>query len=274
MGNNISSNHRLHFNLISDKYNASYYLNEAEKKDFYLEECYDDRANSIARHNLSYSPNSISLRDVNYASIFTENIISYLPIRLLNDLKKVNIIQLMPTADGGMPHTRPGNIICYPDIIQFYSKTTLIHELWHIHQRNYKDLWSKTFETLGWTVWNGQLPEHLENTRRYNPDTIDSPFWVFNNEWLPIPIFKNISKPHIAEVDIWFYNIKHNYHIKRVPESILLQYPNLPSTAYEHPREITAYMLSEPDKYKDYDGFKQLIQSIGAISIMIHQNIS
>jgi len=274
MGNNNSKSYNLKFVVITDKKEAEKYLKEAETQDFYLEECHDDKSNSLSRRNLTYNANTLSLRNINYVNIFIDEIRNYLPIRLLNDLHEVKIIQLMPTADGGMPHTRPGNIICYPDISQLFSKTTLIHELWHIHQRNYKDLWFKTFKRLGWTMWDGKIPDELEKARRYNPDTIDSPFWIFDNEWIPIPIFKNITHPNVADVEIWFYNIKKQYHIKRVPETILSYFPNLPSSAYEHPRELTAYILSEPEKYKESIGFKHLIESIGEISIMIQQNVS
>lgn len=274
MGNSISTPSNLHFTLVLDKNDATILLNNAEREDFYLEECHDDKANSIARRNLTYSVNSVSLRDKNYAITFLDSIISHLPIRLLSDLNEVKIVQLMPTSDGGMPHTRPGSIICYPDISQLFSKTTLVHELWHIHQRIYKDLWFKTFKRLGWSMWNGKLPEELENARRYNPDTIDCPYWAFDDEWVPIPIFRNISKPNVADVEIWFYNIKNHYHIKRVPEQILTYFPNLSPNAYEHPRELTAYMLSEPEKNKESQGFKHLIESIGEISIMSKQIVS
>jgi hypothetical protein len=180
----------------------------------------------------------------------------------------------MPSADGGMPHTRPQNIICYPDISQLFSKTTLIHELWHIHQRNYKDLWFKTFKRLGWVIWDGKLPDELEKARRFNPDTLDCPFWVFDSEWLPVPIFKNITQPNVSDVEIWFYNIKTHYHIKRVPGQIESYFPGLNPNAYEHPREITAYMLSEPEKHKNSQGFKHLIEYIGEISILPFENIT
>lgn len=270
MGNSITNTNtnEIQIRLISDKKDAKILLDKAEKVDFYIEECYDDKTNFLARRNLSYSINSTSLIENNYASKYLNESKSFLPIRLLNDLKEVNVIQLMPTADGGMPHTRPGNIICYPDISQLFSKTTLIHELWHIHQRNFKSTWSKTFNHLKWTMWNGVLPQQLEKARRYNPDTIDCPLWIFDNQWVPIPIFKDISKPNVADVEIWFYNSEKQYHIKRVPEVILSYFPNLPAGAYEHPRELTAYILSEPEKYKNMIGFKLLIESIGEISIM------
>lgn len=267
MGNNITIPKTLSFTVYSNKSEAQALLDTAESQDFYLEECYDDKVNSIARKNLSYFANTISLRDTNYANTYLESTIEYLPSRLLNDLNNVKIVQLMPSADGGMPHTRPGNIICYPNISQLFSKTTLIHELWHIHQRNYKNEWFKTFKRLGWLSWSGELPEHLENARRYNPDTIDCPLWIFENEWIPIPIFKDIQKPNVSNVEIWFYNPIKQYHIKQIPSSLETYIPGLPLTAYEHPREITAYMLSEPDKYRETLGFKHLIESIGQNSI-------
>jgi hypothetical protein len=273
MGNSISTPNNLSFILVTDKNQAQHLLNKAEQEDFYLEECHDDKSNSLARRNLTYSPNSIALRDQNYANVFLDGSKSFLPVRLLNDLNEVKIIQLMPSADGGMPHTRPGNIICYADISQLFSPTTLIHELWHIHQRNYKDMWFKTFKRLGWVMWDGKLPDELEKARRFNPDTIDCPFWVFDDEWVPIPIFKNITQPNVADVEIWFYNIKKNYHIKRIPGQIESYFPLMPQNAYEHPREITAYMLSEPEKYKNSQGFKHLIEFIGEISIITRENI-
>jgi hypothetical protein len=274
MGNDISSTYKLKFKVIYNKNDAKILLDNAERKDFYLEECHDDKVNSLARKSLSYSPNMISLRDMNYAISYGDGSIANLPTRLANDLGEVKIIQLMPSADGGMPHTRPGRIICYPDISQFFSRTTLIHELWHIHQREFKDEWFKTFKRLGWTMWDGKIPENLEKARRYNPDTIDCPFWIFNDEWIPIPIFKDISRPNVADVEIWFYNPVKQYHVTRVPNEILSYFPNLPPNAYEHPRELTAYMLSEADKYSSSMGFKHLIEAIGHTSIITSENIN
>lgn len=267
MGNYTSSTYNINLKVISNKQEAQTLLDTAEREDFYLEECHDDKSNSLARRNLTYFANSMSLRDANYATAYLDSAKESLPIRLLVDLKDIKIVQLMPSADGGMPHTRPGSIICYPDISQLFSQSTLIHELWHIHQRIYKDIWFKTFKRMGWTMWNGNLPESLDKSRRYNPDTLDCPFWIFNNEWIPLPIFKDISRPNVSDVEIWFYNPNKQYHIKRIPEEILSYFPGLPPTAYEHPREITAYMLADPEKYKNSQGFKHLIESIGEISI-------
>ena len=253
------------FRIIDNKSDAQYMLNRAESVDFYLEECHDDMSNSISRRNLTYYPNIISSNELKKATSFIETVIPKLPMKL-SELNEINIIQLMPTADGGMPHTRPGNIICYPDLSLLYSVSTLIHELWHVHQRNFKPYWSNVFHRLGLTLWAGKLPDKLENNRRYNPDTIDSPLWIFKKTWVPVPIFKDIRNPSVNNVEIWFYNIN-GFHTRNVPEELSLYFKDLNDSALEHPREMTAYMLAEPDKYKSSPAFKDLIKAIGNTAI-------
>ena len=266
MGNTASYEKRIKFNVIVNNFEANALLNVAEKSDYYLEECHDDKLNSIARRTLTYSPNVISTNEVSRINSFLESV--ELPQRLHMDLDTVNIIQLMPSADGGMPHTRPGEIICFPDISQLFSQTTLIHELWHIHQRKYQNEWLDIFKHMGWNLWSGELPEHLEKHRRYNPDTLDCPLWIFDNTWVPLPIFRNITRPKVEDVDIWFYNPNKNYHVRQVPQELNFIFSNLKDKAYEHPREIAAYMLSEPERYKNSIGFKHLLEAIGATAII------
>jgi hypothetical protein len=267
MGNTNSQTSQLTFYLVSNKSESEIYLTQAEKQDFYLEECFDHISNAKAREALSYRPNSFSVHDHQAAQAYLESAMGNLPKRLLMDLQKVNIIQLMPSADDGMPHTRPNNIICFPDISQLFSITTLKHELWHVHQRNYQELWLSVFESIGWKPWKGTLPERLEQHRRLNPDTIDHPNWVFQDTWVPIPIFRNITRPRVGEVDICFYHVFEKYHTKKLPPELSFYFSGLPSIAFEHPREITAYILAEPDKYGHSKGFKDLVDQIGHLSL-------
>jgi hypothetical protein len=264
---NITSDYKLNFRIVYEKAEAQKLLDEAEKIDFYIEECMEDMSNMKARREYSYSANSMTHKEIKFFEVVLENTKDYIPKRLQYDLEDIKLIQLMPSADGGMPHTRPNNLICYPDISQFFNKSTMIHELWHIHQRKYQNFWTDTFMRLGWELWEGDLPAGLEKYRRYNPDTIDSPFWIFKKTWIPIPIFNDISRPNMTDVTIWFYNPSMRTHIRSVPSEISSYFPNLPPSAYEHPREITAYMLAEPEKYKTFPGFIHLIESIGHISI-------
>jgi hypothetical protein len=263
---NILSQDTLQFKVIESKQNATNLLQNAENIDMYLEECYDDDSNSIARRTCTYSPNHVSLNEYKNAIAYLELSKSKIPQRLLMELEEIYIIQLMPSAEGGMPHTRPGDIICYPDISRLYSESTLIHELWHIHQRKYKDIWLKVFDRIGWKLWDGELPGDLEKYRRFNPDTIDCPFFIFQEKWVPIPIFRNITQPNIGEVDIWFYNVQKNVYVKKIPDEFSY-FGNIPIVAFEHPREITAYILSEHEKYGSSDAFRHLIEAIGYTSI-------
>ena len=264
----MGNTHTLKLKIIQDKTEAQNLLIQAEKEDFYLEECHDNKSNSIARRNLAYSPNLISTNDMNKAISFIES--TNLPVKLSSELGEINIIQLMPTADGGMPHTRPGNIICYPDFTLLFSKSTLIHELWHIHQRTFQAYWSEIFKQLGWISWRGKLPYKLEDNRRYNPDTIDSPLWIFKDTWIPVPIFQDIMKPTVNNIEIWFYNPHKQYHVQKIPEELSSYFSNLNNVAFEHPREITAYMLSESDKFKSSIAYKDLINAIGYTAISYH----
>jgi hypothetical protein len=265
MGNTRSSN--LSFKIIYNKDEAQELLNLADEKDNYIKSCNNDRNNMISRRQCTYSANHMTTKEYKFFQIITENAQNKIPLRLQMDLNEVLFIQLMPTADGGMPHTRPYDIICYPDISKFFTVSTLIHELWHIHQRNYKQLWDQVFESLYWTKWNGKLPLDLERNRRYNPDTIDTPFYVFKEKWVPIPVFEEVKNPKITNVYIWYYNIITKQHTRNIPQEIMEYFPNVPSSGYEHPREITAYMLSQPNDYQDSPGFNDLIKAIGQMAV-------
>ena len=269
MGNTISTKSRSHlsFIVVDNKTRAQQLLDYAERDDHYLRTCYHNKSNAIARRHLTYSANTVSFETVTALESSLDRAIVSLPPRLLSDLYVIQLVQLMPSADGGMPHTRPGNVICYPDTSTMLQTSTLIHELWHIHQRNFQEMWGSVFLKLGWKPWQGQLPSHLESHQRYNPDTIDTPLWIYKDTWIPIPIFKDITNPKVNEADIWFYHATLEYHIKQVPPEITRFYPDLPASAYEHPREITAYMLAEPDKYQLAPAFKDLISYIGRISL-------
>ena len=263
MGN--SPPRHLQFHVIHNKQHAQHFLDNVG--DSYLEECHDDIRNSSARNHMTYSANTVSSNDINQLRAL--NTIA-LPKRLLADLGTVHMIQLMPTADGGMPHTRIGSaaipIICYADPHIITKPITLIHELWHVHQRIYKKEWTTIFHTLEWTEWGGELPTSLENCRRYNPDTIDSPLWIYQKRWVPIPIFADISHPTINDVTMWFYDVIDQYHIKQIPTPMLSFWPDLPLSAYEHPRELTAYLLSDPNASSP--ALHVLLKMLGNIAII------
>jgi hypothetical protein len=255
MGNQTSSP-TISFNVVSNKNEARLLLKEAEERDLYLAECNDNRTNSAARKSCVYAPNYLFNDHGQGYNHILQSSISQLPPRLRSDLQKIHIIPLMYSADGGMPHTRPYNMICVPNMKQLESLSTLKHELWHVHQRNFQPQWAAIFKKLGWTEYTGQIPESFDNHRRLNPDTVDCPYWIYQNTWVPVPIFTDISKPVLNQVEIWFYHATDHYHVKKIPSSLAAEFPDLPQSAYEHPRELTAYLLAEPDKYRHTPAWK------------------
>lgn len=268
MGSRVSSlTNSLECKVIFDKYAATLLLDRAEQEDGYMEECVNDRLNAKARKEQSYQPNRMTVEEYQQATAFLERSRPLVPKRLQNDLDTVFLMQLMPSADDGMPHTRPGNIICFPDMVQLYSISTLKHELWHVHQRNYQELWQRVFLALGWKPWSGTLPSHLEGARRFNPDTLDSMNWIFRDTWVPVPVFRDITQPKVSGIDVWFYHVVEQYHTKQVPSELSAYFPHLPAVGFEHPREITAYMLAEPETYVSSPGFQELVNQIGHISV-------
>lgn len=259
---------RIRFHILYDKQAAQRALDEAEQKDRYLEECNEDRLNRLARASNAYAANRMTYSELKYYEVMLENAKQRLPPRLTADLTDVRLLPLMPSADAGMPHTRPGELICYPDISRFFQASTLIHELWHIHQRVYESMWIEVFRRWGWTEGNeSQLPPRIESSRRYNPDTLDRPVWIFRGTWIPVPVFKDISRPRVDDMEIWFVHVKEGHHVRQVPEEMRAEYPTAPPSAFEHPREMAAYLLSEPAEHRGSPGFQSFLELIGHTSL-------
>jgi hypothetical protein len=260
MGQKPSS---LTFQIQHDPEVAQGLLDDAEKKDFYVEECREDPANALARKKCLYRATTMTPWEYKLFEVVIDNAKDKIPHRLRQELGEVHIIQLHPSAEGGMPHTRPDAVICYPDIHTTFSVGTLLHELWHVHQRQYLGWWDQVFRRLGWEPWDGQLPLSLEAQRRLNPDTLDRPLWCFRHTWVPVPIFQDVARPKVTEVNIWFYHVSLKYHVKTVPKEMEAEYYSLPQSAYEHPREMAAYLLSDPVRYSACPAMVTLVEVAG-----------
>ena len=267
MGNASVHPTHLSLTLIDNKNYARKMLADAEEIDFYVHTCREDPANAKARRALSYDVNSMTHNEVVHYQHQLNEMIPRLPKRLQMDLPAVYLLPLMPSADGGMPHTRPSSLICVPRLSHMTSLSTMTHELWHVHQRMYKTSWATIFGRLRWTEWKGDLPTFLEKNRRLNPDTIDSPLWVFQDTWVPVPVFQDIARPNVTEVDIWFYHATEDYHIKSVPAELGRFFSGLPHSAYEHPRELTAYLLADHEQYRETPARAILLSLVGNLAI-------
>jgi hypothetical protein len=245
MGNKQSSL-TLDFTIFSDAGAANQILARSEKIDRYREQCANHKANSIARRGQPYMPYNCSQ---DYLILLKETLEAskkHLPNKLLNELTNVAIVVVYPSTDGGMPHTRPENVICFPYGIDYPSLETIEHELWHLHQRRHPEFWEKLLATQwNFKPYNASLPPLLEKQRRLNPDTVLTPYWIWNNEWIPVPIFQNVTQPTLADCKIWFYNAKTELVDHDVPKDIANYFGRkMPMAAFEHPYEMAAYMLS------------------------------
>lgn len=280
LGQSLFAPTSIDFRIVGERGVTQRLLEEAEQKDFYVEECRDDHANTLARRTSTYVAREMPAEEVSFLKVIVENARDHLPLRLRTELTgPVWLVALDRSAEGGMPHTRPDQIICYPDVYRTFSVSTLHHELWHLHQRLYTGWWTEVFRRMGWERWEsgansgaegGDLPLTLESHRRFNPDTLDAPFWCFQKTWLPVPVFRDVVSPKIDEVDVWFYHVSLKYHVKSIPRELKAEYhASLPLSAYEHPRELTAYLLSEPERYHNCPAFQKLASEVGGISFPI-----
>lgn len=221
-------------------------LKEAEHTDRYNELVGYSSSNQYARLDGPYTPYDLTPDEIMKMEEHLQTIQTQIPQRLLKSLEFINVICLVPSAESGMPHTRPGNIMCTAHGAPLTFEICL-HELWHIHQRQFKYRWDGFFtERWFFSPWQGSLPEDLERSRRFNPDTIDTPLWIWKDTWVPVPIMTNVSQPSLRETEIWFFNAATNIRVREPPQEMQKFFSrSINKMAYEHPREMSAYMLTQ-----------------------------
>jgi hypothetical protein len=217
-------------------------LLEAELQDNYRAKCYADRLNSIARTGQSY----VAAKQTETDRAVCEQHIQRIAPREFAGLGPVEVVYLMPSADGGLPHTRPPRLICLPMSPSPVSAETLNHELWHVHQRAFPDKWARFLrDHWNFVPYHGTLPEKFHNMLRHNPDTLAHPLWLWREEWVPVCLFTNPTTPTLKDTAVWFYNTRKGQYTTSPPAPMLAFFgANLPSVAYEHPYELAAYLLA------------------------------
>lgn len=161
-------------------------------------------------------------------------------------LLNTEIVTMHPTAEAGLPHTRPPNLICMP---QYFPEErlshTLAHELVHIDQRRRKYKWDAYFEREGWRrVSADEIPERWLQRCRMNPDTIDDRFWAWQNRYVPLPLFEREDKPDLRQVVVQWWDRGTGIKTNQAPRTFQERYGSFPSQP-EHPRELAAVELSK-----------------------------
>lgn len=200
-----------------------YKLREAEEIDSFFRTIADNPINALARQTLSYLPVN------NYTEPWIE---------------QTELVTMNASAEAGMPHTRPPNLICMPQYFpESKKKETLHHEFVHIHQRRNLDQWTRFFQKEGWSrVDPYELPQRIVSQCRMNPDTIDQPFWRWKDRYVPLPLFERQDKPHLRQVIVSWYDMETGIRQPEAPRSFFERYGSAPQP--EHPRELYAVELA------------------------------
>ena len=209
-------------------------LSTADKIDHYRTNCMNSELNKLAREGQRYQ-------------VFPSPIVNYLQnIADHYDLTKGSrVIVLHPSADSGFPHTRPDNLICMPSTFQLKdAKNTLVHEACHLHQRANPDIWKLYCTREGWQPINAvEIPEKWKERIRINPDTISTPYWSWQDHYVPLPLFSNEHKPSLSECDIRWFDRRNRVLYNSPPSSFIKRYGTYPSQP-EHPYELSAVEIS------------------------------
>jgi hypothetical protein len=203
----------------------------AESFDGYRYRCLLDPLNKSARSTHSYSQMSSEIQDAPY---------------------NAKIVQLYPTADAGLPHTRPPNLICVPAYYPMNNET-LLHELLHLHQRNHSEEWESKFKMQGWEMFPEQfVPDRWRHRCRLNPDTLSSRFYSWENRWIPLPMFEREDKPDLRHCVVRWWDQKSGSLTSDPPSSFVAAFgKNHPQP--EHPREVSAVILARQFHQSTWD---------------------
>ncbi len=204
-------------------------LKKAESMDKYRTLCEASELNRLARSQHSYTPFFHPM----------ESTIRSLAAKY-ELTRACHLVFLHPSADSGFPHTRPQNLICIPGSYGAQDiEETLLHEAFHVHQRNYEQDWMSYSIFQGWwPVAPSEIPERWRERVRINPDTLSQPFWSWEERYIPLPLFKNEASPSLPETAIRWMDKRMGTLLNSAPPSFTARYGEIAQP--EHPFETGA----------------------------------
>lgn len=210
-------------------------LDQAESVDHFRAACAASPLNAAARAGCSYT-------------LWPDQSLAVKAQAMVGD--KAQVVILHPTAEGGMPHTRPlalplalptakfQGIIALPAYFpESRLPDTLRHELVHIAQRA-----SPPSLAPDWTpVDPREIPEHWVAKARLNPDTLAARWQAWESRYVPIPCFLREDKPSLRDIELYWYDRRSGRALKQPPSSFTQRYGAAGVAAMEHPYELQAY---------------------------------
>ena len=200
----------------------------AEQEDGFFARVKASAVNRLARRNCTYEAwNDQSLAVKARALLDPED-------------RWVDIVILDPSAEGGMPHTRPG-LICLPAYYpESKLKETLVHEMLHISQKRQPTLWASRASLEGWSPRHGIIPDFWASRLRLNPDTF-STLYAWQGRYVPLPVYIREDKPTMREIEVRWFDMNQGIVKISPPASFTQVYGSLGHAQIEHPYELWAY---------------------------------
>lgn len=202
----------------------------AEQNDGYQEMCKRDTVNAAARARCSYT-------------LWNDQSLAVEAKAFLQSLKNggnVDVVVLDPSAEGGMPHTRAGPLICIP-AYHTSLEETMRHEMVHIQQRKEPALWKMKLGLEGWkAVSEAVIPEVWRRRCRLNPDTFEARWFAWQGRYVPLPLFVREDKPDLRDIVVRWYDMEEGI-VQSTPSSFSKRYGQLAVSSMEHPYELWAY---------------------------------
>ena len=140
------------------------------------------------------------------------------------------------TCENGLPHTINETTMMIPES---YSKdrllTTIEHELWETW---YKLLWSYTIHKTP----PPEMPAHILEKRRHNPDIEDKPFAKWRDRWWSLTIYTSPTPSSLLDAKTIWWDEKTGSVSSEAPPEWIDFFGNQPQD--EHPHEIAAQMIA------------------------------
>ena len=203
-------------------------LDQAEAQDGFFARVKRSGVNRLARRNCTYEA-------------WNDQSLAVKAAALLDPEDQVDIVILDPSAEGGMPHTRPG-LICLPAYYpESKLKETLAHEMLHISQKRQPTLWASRASIEGWSpVRAGLIPDFWSSRLRLNPDTFGT-LYAWKERYVPLPAYIREDKPMLREIEVRWLDTSQGIVNTSPPTSFTQVYGTLGDAQAEHPYELWAY---------------------------------
>jgi len=150
-------------------------------------------------------------------------------------------------SDAGLPHTRGLKGIALPVFLVWHpSNKTIQHEIVHLSQKQNPQRWWAWYQD----VWNFRpakeeefmgIPLRWRSRRRINPDTLRTPYTIWQDRWIPLSVFVNENEPDLRYCKRGFWDCKLSQWTWEPPSDWVKTFGF--GFNDEHPNEIAAHWI-------------------------------